>query len=263
MKIHEMEDFLKSHDLILHDDEGRRFGPPNADITGVFLCFKPTLEAIDAAHAAGCNLIVTHEELNFPPLYSGARIEDQLCGTVTLRRMRRLLRYGITVLRVHASLDRLCVVDEFGDALELDEPTIHGDYWERTYEIPATTVRDLALQIKERLDLDTVRVCGDLGRVVRRVALPWGGVAISANPNCIQRLLLLEPDALIAGETEEIPMYAVLDAGVPLIETGHAESESPGIQRLARMVEEAFPEIEVAFFQILRPWALFAPECGT
>jgi putative NIF3 family GTP cyclohydrolase 1 type 2 len=258
-KIRDITPFLREHNLAIHDDEGFRFGPVDEDITGVLMCFKPTLDAMQAAHEAGCNLIVTHEELNFPPVYGGGRVEDQLSGTVTLLRVRRLLELEITVLRVHASLDRLCVLDEFGRALELGEPTIHGDYWERTYEIAPILVRDLALAVKERLHLETVRVVGDLEREVRRVALPWGGVAISANPNCIQTLLSFDPDVLITGETEEIPMHAALDAGVPLIETGHSESESPGIRRLAEMFSETFPGIRVEFYQNPRPWSMFKP----
>ena len=233
MKIGEIERFFKAHHLAHYDDEGFRFGTRDVELSGILVCFKPTLDAMQAAHDANCNLMVTHEELNFPPVYGGAQVEDQLTGTVTLLRMRRLLALGITVVRVHASLDRLCVLDEFARALELDEPVIHGDYWERTYPITPTTVRELALRVKRLLNLAHVRVAGDLQRRVERVALPWGGVAISANPNCIQRLLSFAPDVLIAGETEEIPMYAVLDAGVPLIEAGHSESESPGMRRLA------------------------------
>ncbi|MCZ7542956.1 MAG: Nif3-like dinuclear metal center hexameric protein [Anaerolineae bacterium] len=257
MKIRDIEPFCKAHDLALYGDEGFRFGPRDADLTGVMFCWKPTLAAMQAAHDAGCNLIITHEELNFPPVYSGARVEEQLTGGVTLRRIHRLLALGITVFRIHASLDRLCILDAFGEALGLGAPVIHGDYWERTYEIAPVTVRALAQQVKARLNMDTVRVAGDLDRLVRRVALPWGGVAISANPNCVQTLLRFDPDVLITGETEEVVMHAARDAGVPLIETGHSESESPGLRVFAALFTEAFPGVRTAFFQNPRPWALF------
>jgi putative NIF3 family GTP cyclohydrolase 1 type 2 len=256
MRIGEIERFFQAHNLAHFDDEGFRFGPRDAELSGILVCFKPTLDAMHAAHDARCNLMVAHEELNFPPVYGGAQVEDQLTGTVTLLRMRRLLALGITVVRVHASLDRLCVLDEFARALGLEEPDVHGEYWERTYQIAPTTVRELALRVKRRLNLAHVRVAGDLQRRVERVALPWGGVAISANPNCVQRLLSFDPDVLIAGETEDIPMYAVLDAGVPMIEAGHSESESPGMRRLAAMLVKAYPDVPVTFFQNPRPWTL-------
>lgn len=262
MQIRDIEPFCKAHNLALYGDEGFRFGPRDADLTGVLICWKPTLDAMQAAHDAGCNLIITHEELNFPPVYSRARLENQLTGGVTLLRIRRLLALGITVFRIHASLDRLCILDEFGKALGLGAPAIHGDYWERTYEIEPVTVRELAQQVKARLNLGAVRVAGDLDRVVRRVALPWGGVAISANPNCVQTLLRFDPDALITGETEEIVMHAALDAGVPLIETGHSESESPGLRAFAALFAGAFPGVRVEFYQNPRPWALFPAGAG-
>jgi putative NIF3 family GTP cyclohydrolase 1 type 2 len=258
MKIHEIEAFWKAHNLKLGSDEGFRCGPREGEITGVLVCWKPTLEAMQAAHAAHCNLIITHEELNFPPVYGGARMEDQLSGGVTLLRIHRLLELGLTVFRGHTTLDRLCILDELRRVLGLGEPTVHGDYWERTWQITPITVRELALQIKERLHMGPLRVAGDLDRVVRRVALPWGGVAISANPNCIQTLLTFDPDVLITGETEDIPMHAALDADVPLIETGHSESESPGLRRFAVMLVEFFPGLRVEFFQNPRPWEILS-----
>lgn len=256
MKIREIEAFWRTHNLRLGSDEGFRFGPRDVDITGVLSCWKPTLEAIEAAHTAGCNLIITHEELNFPPVYGGGRMEEQLTDGVTLVRISRLLERGITVFRAHTTLDFLCHLEAFARALGLGEPTIHGDYWERTYDIPPMTVRELAGQVRQRLNMGPVRVAGDLERTVRRVGLPWGGVTISANPNCVQTLISLGADVLISGEAEDIPMYAALDAGVPLIESGHSESESPGMRRFAEMLAEFFPGVRVEFFQNPRAWAL-------
>lgn len=255
MKIREIEGFWKDHRLALGSDEGFRFGPVDVEIAGLLVCWKPTLDAMRAAHEAGCNLIVTHEELNFPPVYGGARMEEQLTGGVTLRRIRQLIEWNLTVFRGHTSLDRLCILDALADLLGLSEPVIHGDYWERTYNIPPVPLRDLALEVRKRLGMGPLRVVGDLDRIVQCVALPWGGVAISANPNCVQTLLGFGPDVLITGETEEIPMYAARDAGVCLIETGHSESESPGLRRAATMLADCYPGLRVEFYQNPRPWA--------
>jgi putative NIF3 family GTP cyclohydrolase 1 type 2 len=262
MEIREIEQFWKNHNLPRYSDEGFRFGPVNIDMTGVLVCWKPTVEAMAAAHEAGCNLIITHEELNFPPVYGGAHMDEQLTGGVTLYRIRCLVEWNLTVFRGHTSLDRFCILDELVKTLGLSNPTMHGDYWERTYDIAPVSVRDLARRVRTCLGMGPVRVAGDLNRIVRRVALPWGGVAISANPNCVQTLLRYDPDVLITGETEEIPMLAALDAGVCLIETGHSESESPGMRRFAATLAEEFPGLRVEFYQNPRPWSVLETAAG-
>lgn len=262
MKIRDTARFWEAHGLRLGSDEGFRCGPADGKVRGVMVCWKPTFDALDAAAAAGCNLVITHEELNFPPVYGGGQMERQLTGGVTLARIRRVLDLGLTIWRGHSSLDRLCILDDFASALGLANPTIHGDYWERTYDILPVTLGELARRVCERLGMGPLRVAGDLAMSVRRVALPWGGVAISANPHAIQDLLRYEPDALITGETEEIPMLAALDAGVGLIETGHSESESPGMRRFAALFAEFFPGVRVEFYLNPRPWSYFSPIAG-
>ena len=262
MKIRDTGLFWQTHGLSLGSDEGFRCGPADGEVRGVLVCWKPTLDALEAAAAAGCNLVITHEELNFPPVYGGGQMERQLTGGVTLTRIRRVLDLGLTVWRGHSSLDRLCILDELASVLGLTDPTIHGDYWERTYDIEPVNLGELARRVRARLGMGPLRVAGDLDMTVRRVALPWGGVAISANPHAIQDLLRYAPDVLIAGETEEIPMLAALDAGVGLIETGHSESESPGMRRFAAQFAEFFPGIQVEFYGNPRPWTFFSPLAG-
>lgn len=257
MKIKDVSRFWVAHNLTLDSDEGFRFGPIEDEVRGVLVCWKPTLDALDTAHALGCNLVVTHEELNFPPIYGGATVERLLTAGPTLARIRRALQWGLTIWRGHSSLDRLCILDAFGDALGLGAPTIHCDYWERTYEVPRQSLGEFAQCVRGRLGMAPLRVAGDLTQQVSRVALPWGGVAISANPHAIQDLLRYDPDVLITGETEELPMQAAVDAGVGLIETGHSESESPGMRRVAALLADFFA-VRVEFYTNPRPWRHYA-----
>lgn len=258
MKIKDVPQFWAANHLTIGSDEGFRFGPVEDEVRGVLVCWKPTLDALQAAHDRACNLVITHEELNFPPVYGGAKMERLLRGGPTLARMRAAIEFGLTIWRGHSSLDRLCILEELCRVLGLAEPTIYGDYWERTYEIRPQPLGEFAGYVRERLQMGPLRVAGDLDKQVTRVALPWGGVAISANPHAIQDLLRFGPDVLIAGETEEVPMTAALDAGVGLIETGHSDSESPGMARFAALFAEFFGGVRVEFYRNPRPWRYFA-----
>ena len=241
--------------LPLADDEGFRFGRTDAEVSGLQVCWKPTVDAIENAAANGCNLIVTHEELGFPPAYSGADVEAGLCGA-TARRIQSLARHGVTVFRAHSSLDRYCILDAFAEALRLAVPQMGGeDYAQRVYDIAPMRFGALCERVCALMGVQTLRVCGNLQREVRRVGLPWGGVGISANANFVQDFIRMGADVLIGGECEELPFLAAKDAGVCYIETGHAMSENPGLRIAAGRLARHFG-VPVVFYDNGQPWTL-------
>ena len=247
--------FWKINRLSLGSDEGFRFGRTNKEVTGILFCWKPTLEAIEAAHQARCNMTVTHEELNFPPVYSGASFETDLCGA-TFQRVRLLARYDITSFRAHGSLDAFCILEAFAEKLGLANPYLYGDYYQRIYRIGPMTFGTLCDHVKKCLGLPFLRANGEPGRIVSRAALVWGGVGISANPSCIQDYLQHGADVLICGEAEEIPFITAQDAGACYVETSHATSENIGLRQAMNMIAAQYPDVPMAFYENGRPWTL-------
>jgi putative NIF3 family GTP cyclohydrolase 1 type 2 len=247
--------FWQARDLALAPSEGFRVGVPDGELTGVLVCWLPTGAAIAAARRLDCNLIIARDQFNFPPDYSGALIDHNLSDKVTLRRLRALTDAGIGVFRAHSSLDEI-VLDSFAQALGLPEPEICGSRLRRIYHLAAMPARQLAAQVKERMGVDTLRVCGDLRHSVRRVALLWGNTGCAHNPHGLEPLLHLHPDVLITGETDEYPLRAALDAGIAVIEVGHARSVAPGLRRFAAMLRGQFPGLRVEFYENPRPWVL-------
>ncbi|NOZ28342.1 MAG: hypothetical protein GXP39_09870 [Chloroflexi bacterium] len=253
MKAIDILSFWREHKLDLGEEEGFRFGSPDAEVTGILIAWMATEEVIRKAHEQGCNLLIVHEDLLFPPGYTRAAPERYLSGVVNTRRLQLLARWEMTVFRAHGTLDRLCILDDFIAALGLPPPVVSEEYW-RVCEIPPTTVGELADRIKEQLALPSLRVVGELEQVVQRVGLPWGGLGLSLNASFLEGLLRYGVDALIAGETDEYAMWAMRDAGIPLIETSHAVSEEPGLRHVARLLAAHFPQVPVHFQEMGRPW---------
>jgi putative NIF3 family GTP cyclohydrolase 1 type 2 len=247
--------FWKINRLILGSDEGFRFGRADKVVTGVLFCWKPTIEAIEAAHQAGCNMIVTHEELNFPPVYSGASFESDLCGA-TFQRVKLLSRYNITSFRAHGSLDTLCILEAFAEKLGLTNPDVYGDYHQRLYRIGPMTFGSFCEHVKKRIGLPFLRANGDPSRIVSLAGLVWGGVGISANPSFIQEFLQHGADVLVCGEAEEIPFMTAQDAGACYLETAHATSENIGLRQAMNMIAAQFPDVPMTFYENGRPWEL-------
>jgi putative NIF3 family GTP cyclohydrolase 1 type 2 len=255
VRAREILSFWESRRLDLAPHEGFRFGAQDAELTGILVCWLPTLPAIRRALAQGCNLIVAAGPFRFPPSYSGARLEQHLSDRVTLQRLRELDRAQISLFRAQESLAEI-LEESLAGALGLPEPQIGGDPPRRIYHVSPLPARQMAEHVRQQLDVEELRVCGDLVRVVRRVGLLWGNRGSAHNPNGLEPLLSLEPDLLIAGDADEYPMRASIDAGVPMVLIGHARSLAPGLRRFAAMLRGQFPGLRVEQFENPRPWVV-------
>lgn len=82
------------------DRGGLLVGDPAAEVTGVYVALDPTLEAIDAAADAGCNVLVTHH-----PVYLSAP-ERIVPGRGPAGCVHRALTRGVALVNAHTNLDR-------------------------------------------------------------------------------------------------------------------------------------------------------------
>jgi putative NIF3 family GTP cyclohydrolase 1 type 2 len=245
----------------LNRDEGLRFGEPDAPVRAVQVCWMATPDAIEAAAAAGATLVIAHEDLFYPydVLVKGGPA-DFLTWRTNARRAALLARHGIAVVRAHGTLDRTHIFDAFAALLALpgapgsgSAPLVDEPPYGRVYAIEPQSVGQLARHVKERTGMSTLRVAGDPASVVRRVGLPWGGMALFVNVGYMQRLVELGADVFIAGETDNYAMRFALEAGIPLIETSHEVSENPGLRAFASELGRALP-VPVSFYENALCW---------
>ena len=256
MKLYELENRLRQYRGQINADEGIVYGDPAAEVKGVLVCWMGTLAAVRRAGEVGANTILSHEAIFFP--YPGIRAgvppTDHLSWCCNRQRIEALAAAGINVIRLHGTMDRLHIFDQFPVALGFPEPVLREDLI-RIYEFPATTVREMVRRVKERLKLDYVRVSNcDLDRPVRRVALPLGGLSLFVNVGGLAHLARYSPDLFIAGETDEYALQFAIDAGIPLIETSHAVSENPGVRIFADRLAGDIKPIPVTCYQNDRAW---------
>jgi len=235
------------------DDEGFKFGAPQAPVSGVLVCWMCTLAAIKRAVAEGCNMIVCHEEMHYPYAAFKPGLEKYLTWTVNRQRIQALSQGEITVYRAHGMLDHYCILDDFAAQLGLGSPDVSEEFC-RIYDIKPLTVGQLVERVKQVMEMNCVRVTGDPAREVSRVGLPWGGLGLSVNIGFIEGLLAYHPDVLIAGETDEYAMFYCLDADVPLIETSHVASENFGLAHFAQDLVADLPALKVVFHSCPVPW---------
>jgi len=230
----------------LNADEGVLYGDPGAEVRGVLVTWMPTVRALTRAAECGCNVVLCHERFYFVAQRQGMA-PQQLAWAGNRNRLAAAARGQLAIVRVHGSLDMICIWDDFVAALGVEDPN-PGTGWNKVLPIEETSVADLVADVKARLGVERVRVAGDLSKIVRVAGFPWGGLGLDSNIAYVAKCIDLGAQVLIAGEADEYGMTFALDSGVPLIETGHALSENIGLQHFSARLAAQFEDVRVEFF---------------
>ena len=233
---------------------------PRASVTGVTVAWMATPDAIDRAGRSGHELLLAHESLYYPyDAAVGAPAPPGWQDWPVNRQRRELLdRHNLTFLRVHGSLDEICIFDDFAALLGLGQPVVAGGPYLKVYEVgPCTSGR--AGRPGERLSRHEVRARQPAARrlpdrLVSRVGLPWGGMGLFVNVSYQQELIEAGCDVFIAGETDNYGFRFAQEAGISMIETSHELSENPGLRHFAVMLAQAFPALDVRFVELPNVW---------
>jgi len=227
-----------------------KFGSLDMEVSGIAVTFMPTQHAIQKAVALEANLMVAHEGVFHShwdrPSYKGSDVMEA--------KQRLIKESGLAIYRFHDYWHRYRpdgIAEGLVRSLKWEAYVEKKSRTATVLNIPPTTVHTVAEYVKTRLGLDFVRCVGELSMSCRRVGLLVGyrGGGSTAVP------LFEEEDleVLVYGEGPEweTPEY-VRDAVFQgrrraLIVLGHAESEEPGMQYLASLMEEMFPSVPIFY----------------
>ena len=243
----------------LNADEGVHHRTPEGTVSGVTVCWMATPAAIAAAGQSGDDLLLTHESLYFP--YDVVIVKNPPVDWKewrTNRQRRELLdKYKLSCLRVHGSLDEICIFDDFAALLGLGQP-VYANQLVKVYEIETCSLESLVGLVKRKTHMAALRVSPvqDMEQMVRRVGLPWGGLGLYSNVAYQQRLIEQACDVLIAGESDNYGFRFSKECGIPMIETSHELSELPGLRHFVTVLGKAFPDLHVHLFEETCAWEM-------
>ena len=241
----------------LHAEEGVHHGPDDVDVTGITVCWKASPGAIAEAGARGDGLLRGHESLHYPYYFDfdPDRTPGWSQWGINQRRTAALDMHGQTYLRLHASIDRLCVAADMAKWLQLGEPADDGkDSW--TYDIPPCRLRELVAKVKRISGMPAVRVAAPKGldHKVTRLGLLVGGAGLCPNGTAFEPGVRSGVDVFVAGETDNYGFRYAAECGAALIETSHEVCENPGLRHFSQMVAERFPDLRVTFYENRPPY---------
>lgn len=224
-------------------------GDPSQPVAGVVTTFMATVPVIRLAFELGANVVFTHEPIFFNDLDDVSFLQND---PVYRAKLRLLEETGIVVCRLHDHPHNLAKPREDPFFVGLVEAMDWVEYADPTVPyfctIPPIRLADLVQQFKDRLNLTSVRVTGDLAQECRRVILFLGAPGIKLHVSAFRRF---DADVITVGEAREWETFSYIadanDLGIKrsVVALGHEPSEEPGMERLAAWLRKQFPNVIV------------------
>ncbi len=224
-------------------------GDPDTAVTGIATTHLDTLEVLQKAAAAGCNLVISHE----PTFYNHLDRTEQFDGDAVLAEKRAFIaQHGMVVFRFHDHWHRR-------QPDGIDQGVVRKIGWEKfrkpgetrgLFEIPRTTLEDLARELKGKLGATVVRAVGKPEATFSKIGMLPGAAGSAAQIKMLERE---DVEVLLIGETPEWETVEyVRDAvteGRPkaLLLLGHANSEEAGMENCAEWLKGFVSEVPVKF----------------
>lgn len=256
-RVGEIESHLESLETLSTPSErldGVLVGSPEDVVERAAVAWMPYERTIERAGAAGCDLLITHEPLEYnTDRYPETQAERPPVADRMVTKREHVEEVGLTVLRCHDVWDLLPgdgVTDQWGRRLGFanGETVVSEDYI-RVYDIPERAARDAAREIADSvadLGQPAVEFVGPDDAVVSRVAIGTGAITP------VPRLLEHDPDLLVCsddGFTYWRDGAMAIDAGVPAVVVNHATAEVASMATLAAHLDDGFPELSVTHFE--------------
>ena len=221
---------------------------PDAPVTGIATTMVATFDLLHRAEAAKRNLIIVHE----PIYYSNTDDPKDLASDPMFRLKRDFVASNnLSVFRFHDHWHGRKpdgIIE--GMATGLGWKKYQNPDNARLFLLPETTLKALALEIREQLKVRAVRVVGDPQTRVSRAAFNPGSTGL----NLVMRYFSgTDVDVLVCGEPGEwnAVEYArdSIAAGKKkgMIILGHDMSEERGMEECARWLKTFVTEVPIEF----------------
>ncbi len=180
MKIQEIVDIIRYERPLLDEDSSAdviKYGDADKECTGIVVTCSPTVEVLRETVKRGANLIIVHE----PLFWSHKDTTDWLEDSAVFREKRAILdEGGIVVWRYHDHMHVGVTASQdvsrrdhifYGLMKELgwEEYLVKSEDKPLEYKIPETDATELGIWLKEKMNLNGIRIIGDPHTKVSRI----------------------------------------------------------------------------------------------
>ncbi|MFW6289879.1 MAG: Nif3-like dinuclear metal center hexameric protein [Mariniphaga sp.] len=225
-------------------------GNPESKLDGIAVCMFADMETLRQAANKGCNFIITHE----PVFYNHSdETESYSDNPVFKEKMQFIKDNGLVIFRFHDHIHKtqpdgisVGMIDKLG----LEKHAVNGSLTH--FQIPQNTLAKFAKELKERLDMQSIRIIGNPDMQFTKVAFMAGA---PGGQHHIKMLNDDEVEVLIAGEANEWETYLYANDAVALnkdkavIFLGHIRSEEAGMEYCAQWLKVFINDVPVHFIE--------------
>jgi dinuclear metal center YbgI/SA1388 family protein len=242
------------------DAPGLVTGNPDQPVRSILLAVDAVDATVSQAVGAGVDLLVTHHPLLMRGVSSVA--EERYKGSL----IARLIRGNTALLAAHTNADVVAAGTSgvMADALGVTHTvpltaSVQPDTGlGRVGDLPKSmTLGDFARRVAEVLPATAqgVRVAGDYGQQVRRIALCAGaGDSLLAHPLVTSADVYVTSDLRHHAAQESLEQSAV-SGGPALIDVSHWAAEWLWLERAAQEIRDVLPGVDVSVSDIRTdPW---------
>jgi putative NIF3 family GTP cyclohydrolase 1 type 2 len=233
-------------------------GDPDVPVTGVAVTMMATLDVLQRAAAAGDNLIITHEPTFFDHLDRADQLPEKDNDPVLAEKRLFISKNRLVIWRFH---DHWHARNPDG----IEAGMVHALGWEKfqdahnqyLFEIPETPLEKLASEIKLQLGIHVVRVVGDPGLRVTKVAMAPGAAGLTKHAKALE---MTGVQALVIGEAQEWETVEYVADAVSegkqksLIILSHIPSEQAGMEECTRWLKTFMAELPIEFIPAREPF---------
>jgi putative NIF3 family GTP cyclohydrolase 1 type 2 len=227
-------------------------GGASTPVRGIATTMMATLDVVQRAAAAGRNMVITHE----PTFYSHEDKTDALQDDPTYRFKQEFLdRHQMVVFRFHDHWHAHRpdgIATGMAQALGWDKNVDPQN--PRQFVFTGLTLGTLAAQMRDKLNVRTMRVIGDPALPVRTVAANWG------YNSSLRPFARPDLDVLVIGEAREWELVEYAADAVTsgkkkgLIVLGHIPSEQSGMLYCASWLKGFISEVPIEFVPAAEPF---------
>jgi putative NIF3 family GTP cyclohydrolase 1 type 2 len=221
-----------------------KIGNPDMPVKGIASTFGTNFRVMQLAQKAGLNMIVTHEPTFWSDADTLALVQND-----ALYRLKRDFgdRNGMVVWRIHDHWHARKpdgIRTGWNKAMGWDAYKVNGDL--STFDIPPTTLGELARYVAKTLNTQSARIIGDPNLPVRRVGR--GGHPLDANMAAMPNV-----DCIIVSEAREYDSfeyardYIRMGAKKGAIFISHQSGEDEGMREFASWSSAFIPEVPIRF----------------
>lgn len=230
-------------------------GSADVEVRGIGTTMMATFDALKDAVHAGANLVITHEPTywSHPDTLTGL-MDDPLYET----KLDYIRAHNIVSFHFHDHWHALRPVDgiNYGTQQQLGWTGYMDPSNQRIFNLPPTTLLDLAKDLEKKLGAHTLRVVGDPALPVKRVYESWGYCSVFPGVGFLDS----DVDVLVIGEIQDWDLIAyaqdLVSSGQKkaLILLGHVRSEMFGMKYCAEWLKTFITEVPVQFIPTIEPY---------